>query len=244
MLCFLFCLRCDLRHSNPLDPDNPAAKGTRTVLLEAFVNNGTGEPYVATALAALDKIQEQFKDRIAIIEYHIISAKWNDSLSTQESWARYNQYVKEKFGIPDIFIDGGKFRIQGASSLENFSSRCRQAVETALLEPAYISIEARTMVNSDQLTVPGKIARLGKDRSTGVVLRGFIIEDLGVAGHHHVERQLLTPISIGTLNPGDIKNFTFSASLAANLIRAHCSVVLFAQDEQNQTVYQAIKLRL
>lgn len=240
----LFGWHCTLDHSNPLDPDNPAAKGTRTVLLEAFVNNGTGEPYVATALTALDNIREQFKDRIAIIEYHIVSTKWTDSLSTQESWARYNQYVKENFGIPDLFIDGGKYRIQGASSLENFSSRCRQAIESALLEPAYMTIEARASVEDNRLTVQGKIARLGEERSQAVVLRGFIIENMNFAGHHQVERQLLTPISIGTLNPGNIKNFTFSATLARHLNLERCEIVLFAQDDWSQNVYQAIKVSL
>lgn len=244
MLLAVLSFHCELDHSNPLDPENPGAKGTRVVLIEAFVNNGTGEPYVSIALSALDNIQEQFKHRIAIIEYHITSAKWNDSLSTQESWTRYNQYVKENFGIPDFFIDGGKYRIQGASTIENFSNRCRQAIESALLESAYLSIEASASVNHDQLKVQGKIARLGKEPATGVVLRGFIIENLNCPGHHHVERQLLTPISIGTLNPGHIRDFAFSATLARNLNLERCEIVLFAQDEFSQNVFQAVKVSL
>lgn len=241
-LALITMIHCEIDRNNPLDPKNPASVRNRTVLIEAFVNNGTGQQYVEYALQALDQIGEQFENDVIIIEYHIASSKWIDSLSTSESRVRYNQYTGENFGIPDIFIDGGKFRIQGASSYSSVFNRCRQAVESAIIDKAYLTIEAQTARNGNFLTIDGKIARLGHQSAEHVVIRGVIIEDLpALVDHHHVARQILTPQSIGTLAAGEIESFSMQIELKSCLNFNNSFLVLFAQDEVSNTLYQAAK---
>ncbi|MDM7924458.1 MAG: hypothetical protein QUS35_00390 [bacterium] len=106
----LLCAACELPRDNPLDPRNPDSRRPKRILIEAFVNMRTGEPFDGYAIEALDSLESVYGDRVAVIEYHRNAGGFVTPLHRSENDILYGRYLaaagSDNRGVPDVFVDG------------------------------------------------------------------------------------------------------------------------------------------
>ena len=231
----------DLDRSNPLDPKNPNSQSTKVVLVEAFVSQGTGEPYNDYALEALDKLMRTYNTNVIVLEYHVQAVAGEDPLATDANLAKYRNYELEsdKRASPDVFFSGNVSRVQGASSANVAYSRYEDALLTALNAVSHLTIEAKAKLSGAILSVDVEVARLGSSKASNVTLFMAIIEDLDAAKQHRVVREFLPIETLGTLEAGEIVNAERQIQLSPQLANSNFQVVVFAQNTGSGGVYQA-----
>jgi len=237
----LFGNCADLDRTNPLDPQNPDSKSTKIVLVEAFVSQGTGQPYNDYALQALDKLSQTYNSRAIIIEYHVQAVNGEDPLATENNLTRYHDYVPDpqKRASPDVFFDGKGVNVQGASSSNIVYERYEEALTNALNSVSYVIIEPKAELLGNTFSIKVRVACLGSSAISNVTLYWVIIEDLDESGKHRIVRELLPVEAIGTLEPGEIKNLERQFQIADDISNGNIRAVLFAQDTLSGSVLQA-----
>ena len=239
---YLFVACADLDRSNPLDPKNPGSKNPKIVLVEAFVSQGTDQPYNDYALQALDKLVRTFKSNLIVLEYHVQAVQGNDSLANDSNLNRYKKYVNlsSERASPHVFFSGNLANIQGASTTELAYRRYEDALTAALNGPAHFTIEATAELSATNLTVKTTVARLGSYDAENVTLYLAIIQDLGKDCQHRVVREFLPIETFGAIEAGEIKSANQHFQLTPELAASEFKIIVFAQDAETNSVFHAV----
>jgi hypothetical protein len=170
---------CDLPRDNPLDPKNPSSARPRKILVEAFVNLHTGQPFDAYAVDALDSLAGVYSDRLVIAEVHRNVQQYTTPYHRSENEILYDQYLaalgSDQKGVPDVFVNGTEARIQGAASLEFAFFRIQQAVLAFLSDESAFSLDIRADTNAEGVTPVVSVARLGDQDATDLVVKAMLI---------------------------------------------------------------------
>ncbi|NOZ60400.1 MAG: hypothetical protein GXO74_01835 [Calditrichaeota bacterium] len=240
---FSFC--ADLDRDNVLDPKNSSSRVPRKNLVEVFVNDSTGYPYSHYALDALDDIRSRnsFSDNLLILEYHVENENWNDLYEQSDCLTRYHKYVPDpaERGIPDAFFNGAANRVQGASS-DYVKNRYLEQLAELTEQDAYFQIVGEKTIENNLFRLNLQIAKLGSRSESDLILQAVIIEDKGVARHRAVVRKILSAVTISEINAGEVKSFSFEATLANDEDPSQTFAVVFIQkSDAGREVFQAEK---
>jgi len=248
ILC-LFVFDCaDLDRDNPLDPKNPNSSVDQAILVELFVNNGTGFEYCNYALDAIEKLAQraEFKNNLYVLEYHLTNktSEWLDGYAMDEFNQRYYQYVPNlsERGIPDAMFNGLVNRVQGAS-FENIENRYAEAADQFLGQSCYFYIDAEKQISNNSIQLEVTVARYGKSDTDNIDLNAILYEDMGTTRHHYVTRKILQKQTIAKIKHGEVKSFHFSEQLPQIKNINNLFVLIFLQDQQsaNKEVLQVAK---
>ncbi|MGH7597670.1 MAG: hypothetical protein ACREOI_15065 [bacterium] len=228
----LLLVACEnLERNNPLDPKNPSSERRRVVFVEAFTNDAA--PFSNFALQALDSLAALFpQQQVVIVEHHLPSTKFMDTEALPESDIRYRLLTTADPAVPatvpDIFFNGTKSRVLGASTTGTAMFRYRNAILTEIDKVAHFTIEAQKTISTNRIDIEVTIARLGKDDFSQFAVTAIIAEDLGVAEHHHVVRKILLPENFSGIAAGERKSVDFTTSLpgAVNIRRIQVVVMI------------------
>ena len=240
---FLFLLfSCEeLDRNNPLDPKNPRSESRRMILVEAFVNDAT--PFSSYALSAVDSLAATFSsDQIIIAEHHLPSANFTDMNALPESADRYQGLAPADPAVPDLFFNGAKVRMQGASSAHAASQRYRGGLHHELGGITHFTIAARKNIAASEIQIDATIARLGDSGFPQIAVFALVWEDLGVAGHHHLVRKIFSPEVFSGIAAGETKTVRFAAVLPPRVrdtARLQAAVVIEHDADFGTEVLQA-----
>ncbi len=209
----------DLERDNPLDPANPSSFRESVAVAEAFVNTNpaAGVPYNGEALRALDSLKTIFGDRLLVIQYHRNTRDFTDSLAVEPlAESRYSAYTTEyddrRFkGVPDIFINGPRERIQGASSAAGVSDRALPLINAVLSEECYFTMEADIRAEKGGFSGRVRVARLGNQSAENLSLLFVVTSDQGTAGRYSVSG-MAPPVAVDRLSAGSYRGFDFEVS--------------------------------
>jgi hypothetical protein len=231
---------CDLPRDNPLDPRNPHSQRPKRILLEAFVNLHTGQPYDAYAVEALDSLESVYGNRIAIIEYHRNVGDKVTPYHRSENDILYGNYLEaaksDRRGAPDVFVDGPGGRVQGASSAASVFRRIQQLLLADLPEPGLFTVEARLAVTSGELRPTVTVARLGSSDASGIRIRAVVTARMDDALQKRVAAGFTESAAIGTLRPGETRTVTLPSIPVDARTARECTVLV--TDDGTGTVYQ------
>ncbi len=242
LLVAFFC--SDLERDNILDPKNPNSKADQIVLVELFVNDNTGYNYCETALEAIEALSEDdnYRNKILVLEYHIEKNDLADSFSLPECYDRYASYVPVQAdrGIPDAFFNGKLQRVQGAS-VEMVKDRYQTALSEVSDRKSFFRCEAEKTVNGTVVTINTKIIRLGVRSQKNVNISVVLVEDLGMPQQRFVVRKILPSQVMDIINPGEVRSFAFSGTLSGirNFNNAKAIVFIQNRNEATMEIYQA-----
>ncbi len=233
-------LRCnDLNRSNPLDPANPKSARIQVALIEAFVNDSA--PFSPFALEALTEIASQLNEnKFLILEYHLPSQSYPDTLASPAAKARYDFYVTQDQAVPDIFIDGLRHRIQGAASKSTALKQYQAALTLERHAISHFTIEASSLISDNEFFVEISIARLGEEEFSNFSIRAVAFEDTGEPGHHFVVRSVLPSETIPSIDAGGQIEVTLSTLISAGAKLQHWQVVVFIQQNSNKEILQSV----
>lgn len=248
VLCLIYIQCGDLDRNNPLDPKNPGSQVERGILVEIFVNDGTGFEYCNYALDAIEKLsgREEYKNNLLILEYHLTNrqANWYDDYAKDEFNERYYEYapLTSQRGIPDAMFNGLMQRVQGAS-LEKVEDRYLEAAQKFLGTRAFFRIEADKKIFDNNITLDIVVARLGRTDAVDVDLCVVLYEDLGLPRHRFVVRKILQRQTIPAIKHGKIQSFSFSDQLPRVENNNQLYALVFLQELRGSSkeVYQAAK---
>jgi len=231
--------RCgDLDRSNPLDPKNPMAKRSRTVLVEAFVNT-QGGAVMQAATDGLARLSRDFgSDAFILLEHHVQKTPNTDVLAVEASLTRYYHLARltSEQAIPDVFFDGSARRVQGASDAETAYLRYRSQLEDRLANSAQVTIEAEAHVEDGKLIVTADIAKLGASEVQNVATSVAVVGGLQ-NGDKAVVRELLPAEAIGSLHSDIIQTIRKEVPLQTGWDRSTLAVVVIVERANDQLVY-------
>lgn len=234
---------CDLPRDNPLDPRNPDSRRPRRILIEAFVNLQTGQPFDAYAIEGLDSLEAVYGGRIAIIEYHRNAGGFVTPFHRSENDILYGQYLaaagSDRRGAPDVFVDGSAGRVQGASSAASVFGRIQKIILPGLTEPGLYSIEARLKASGGEIRPSVTLARLGSSDAEGIRVRAVLLSAADEALRKRVAAGFTESAAIGTLRAGETRTVTLPA-MAYNAASVHACVILVS-DDSDKRVWQCEK---
>ncbi len=207
LLAILFWSCDSIPRDNVLDPKNPDSIAPQKVMIEAFVNTGNPEYVNETALQALDSLAERYDGRVVIAEYHRNTRDFTDPYNLEKNELLYQQYVRAfdgVKGVPDIFINGTRQRVQGASTVAFSLLRLETALADEVTANTYFSLGITTEMEDSHIIPVVRIARLGRHEAEEVMLKAVIVRNLGESLLSRVVRESVESHVIRTLNPGEI----------------------------------------
>jgi hypothetical protein len=203
----------DIDRDNVLDPKNPDSYRAQVISLEAFVNTENDQLYNEYMLQALETINDRYPGKIILMQYHRNATGFPDSLTIPENENLYELYVN-KFddlkGVPDVFINGASYRIKGASSTETALARIDAAIQSLLIENTFFTIEPTITLNNSKMLISAKIARLGSESISDIIVRATVTEQIDSDFYTRVVRHMENSNLIPRLQPGEQKEIKFS----------------------------------
>lgn len=236
----LLCAACELPRDNPLDPRNPDSRRPKRVLIEAFVNMRTGEPFDGYAIEALDSLESVYGDRVAVIEYHRNAGGFITPLHRSENDILYGRYLaatgSDNRGVPDVFVDGPAGRSQGASSAASVFVRVQRNLLPQLTEPGLFSVEAALHRSGGEMRPAVTIARLGSSGASGIRVRAVLLSEVEAAPSGRVASGFSESAVIGSLGAGETRTVTLPAMACDAAAVRECVIIIF--DDARQTVFQ------
>jgi hypothetical protein len=235
----------DIPRDNILDPKNPNSYRAQMISIEAFVNTENNQMYNEYMLSAIQTIVDRYPGKIIFLQYHRNTNSFTDSLSIPENEVLYEQYVN-KFddlkGVPDVFINGSTNRIKGASSLETAVERIDSAIQLLLIENTFFTIEPAANRNNSKISLSTKIARLGSESISDIVVRVTITERIDSALFTRVVRYIENSNLIPRLQPGEQKEIKFS-DITLNS-SGDLQAIFTVSSNQNMIVHQIIEVAI
>ncbi len=242
----------EIDRDNILDPKNSSSKRESVLLLEAFINTSPNVPssytYNYDALEAIDSLADIYGDRLIWLEYH-----WNTSAPDKypDQWTLplgeilYTKYTTgfdhgRTKGVPDLFVNGAKNRVQGASSVSNVITRVQKFTSELILQTSQFTIEAEFDVISNRIEGKYRIARLGNRRSDDMIMRIIITENNGSKGKRTVT-QIEHPKPIDNIDAGEFVENDFSLQIDPQKSE---KIMFILMDENGDEVFHAIEKEL
>jgi hypothetical protein len=235
----------DIPRDNVLDPKNPDSYRAQVISLEAFVNTENDQLYNEYMISALETVVDRYPGKVLIMYYHRNTTHFTDSLAIPENEILYEQYIGEfddLKGVPDVFINGSYDRIKGASSVESAIERIDNAIQPLLIENTFFTIEPVVKRDNSKISISTKIARLGSQSTSDVIVRAIVAEELDSNDNSRVVR--FTEISnlIPRLEPGEQKEIKFSD---VSINTSNDLYVLFTvTSSQELVIHQSIEVNV
>jgi hypothetical protein len=233
----------DIPRDNILDPKNPNSYRALVISLEAFVNTENDQQYNENMLSALKSLYSKYDDKVVFMQYHRNTTQFSDNLAIPENEILYEQYLNifdDDKGVPDVFINGTRSRIQGASSVATAFERIENAIQPFLIENTFLTIEPMIQRTNSTLTISTKIARLGSKSISDLIVRSIVAERLDSDVHTRVVRHLENSNLIPLLEPGEQKEITFSDYTITS--ENDLYVVITVTSNDNLRVHQSIEV--
>ncbi len=249
MLIWFLVLSCDdLPRDNLLDPKNSSGYRESVVLIEAFVNTYNPYQYNEFTLEALDEIENIYGNRVVIAEYHrnitLTDTIYPDPYHNVKNEQLYRQYVDAadpgSIGVPDVFINGYRNRIQGASSSAAARDRISKIVGNLVIEKNEYTIESEVHVNGSGIRANCRIARLGYQSADEMMLKMILINKYGEEGLKRVVDDISIPVTIAGLDAGSY----IEKDIVQDFINKPDAVIIALTSEDGLIIYQAIKIDL
>ncbi len=233
----------DLERANPLDPKNPASQRTETVLVESFVNQ-SGGAYIASSLAAFDRLLKEYgSEAFVYLEHHIEQTPGTDANALDASLNRYKVFVPEtaEQGIPDVFFNGLQGRVQGASDADAAYLRYSKELEKELGRQCHFTIEAKATLKARKLTVAAQIARLGNEQAGDIVIYAAVLSQVS-GSIRSIVKTFVTVDAFEKINNGEIKSVNREIDIPGGWNTDDLQVVVFVQNSRDLYIYQTVKL--
>ncbi len=231
--------------SNPLDPKNPMAKRSRTVLVEAFVN-AQGGTVMQAALDGLARLSRDFgSDAFILLEHHVQKTPDTDALAVEASLTRYYHLARlaSEQAIPDVFFDGSVGRVQGASDAEIAYLRYRAELEDRLAVSAQVTIEAEAHVEGDKMIISADIAKLGAAEVTNAATSIAVVGGLPNSSQM-VVREMLPAETLGSLHSDIIQSIRKEVPVQASWNPSTLAAVVIVERANDQLVYHCASVPL
>jgi hypothetical protein len=177
------------------------------------------------------------------MQYHRNSTYFTDSLAIPENELLYEQYLK-KFddlkGVPDVFINGTVDRIKGASSVEGAVERIDNAIQHLLIENAFFTIEPTVKRNNSSVSLSTKIARLGTELASDIIVRATVTERINSGIDSRVVRYMENSNLIPRIEPGEQREIKFSDLILDS--NNNLYAVFTVTSNQNSIIHQSIEV--
>jgi len=246
MLCFtlaIFSACKDIPRDNLLDPKNPDSYRAQMISLEAFVNTENDQMYNEYMLSALKIIADRYPGKVVVAQYHRNTISYTDSLAIPENETLYEKYINKYDalkGVPDVFINGSLYRIKGSSSIDSAVDRVDAAMQSLLIENSFFTIEPTVVKNDSKISLSAKIARLGSQSISDIIVTASITEQIDSENNTRVVRNIENSNLIPRLQPGEQKEIKFSDIPVNNEANLH---ILFAvKSSESMIVHQSIEV--
>ncbi len=235
----------DIPRDNVLDPKNPDSYRAQVISLEAFVNTDNGQQYNQYMLSALKTIVERYPGKLTFAQYHRNVGSFEDSLEIIENENLYEQYVNQfdgLKGVPDVFINGSVYRVKGASSVEAAIERIDTAIQPLLIENTFFTIEPTVTRSNSKISISTKIARLGSESISDIIVRATVTEQIDSGLYTRVVRYMKNSNLIPRLQPGEQKEIKYSDFPIE--LSADYQVIFTVTSNQSLIVHQSIEVVL
>jgi len=247
-LCFtlaIFSACKDIPRDNLLDPKNPDSYRAQMISFEAFVNTENEQMYNEYMLSALKTIVDRYPGKVVMAHYHRNTISYTDSLTIPENETLYEKYINKYDalkGVPDVFINGSLYRIKGASSVDSAVDRIDSAIQSLLIENSFITIEPTVVKNDSKISISTKIARLGPQSISDIIVTATVTEQIDSENNTRVVRNIENSNLIPRLQPGEQKEIKFS-DITVNG-DANLQVMFTVKSSQSMIVHQSIEVAI
>jgi len=233
----------DIPRDNVLDPKNPDSYRAQVISLEAFVNTNNDQMYNEYMLSALQTITNRYPGKLILMQYHRNTINFTDSLAIPENEILYEQYLNtfdNLKGVPDVFVNGSYDRIKGASSEEAAVERIDNAIQPLLIENTFFTIEPNVRRNDSNVSISTKIACLGSESISDVVVRATVTEKIDSDLKSRIVRYIENSNLIPRLEPGEQKEIKFSDQTFSSSSELY--VIFTVTSDQTLNVHQSIEV--
>jgi len=239
----------DIPRDNILDPKNPSGTRPQIISLEAFVNTNIEIPfdYNFQLLEALNQLESKYEHQIVILEYHRNVQNYIDPDHSIENEALYTKYVDyaqpDSKGVPDVFINGTKVRVQGAYDAAGSTKiRLEQAIEPLLIRNSSYAIEPKINKISAGYEISAIIARLGTSTGINLLVKAVFISQDENEYQRRVVKLIYKSNVITEIEPGEIKEVNFP--VYQKIDQNPGSVIFFITSDDEVQIYQTLKVDL
>jgi hypothetical protein len=252
LLLSLVLISCaDIPRDNILDPKNLSSTRSQIISIEAFVNTSSDIPpeidYNYQLIDALNQLENKYRDKIIILEYHRNVQEYIDPDYSIENESLYSKYILHvapgSKGVPDVFINGTTARIQGAFDAGGTTKiRLEQAIEPLLIRNSHFALEPKIESSSSGYNISVKIARLGENEANNILVKAVYISKDDDSYHQRVVKSISKSNIISKIEAGEVKEVNFPSYQPFDQNRE--SVIFFVTSEDEVQVYQSIKVDL
>lgn len=241
VLFILLLIGCqNIPRDNPLDPKNPESYASLNILIEAFVNTANPYRYNEHVLRALDSIYTSYPNRIAIAEYHRNTQYYSDTYHRTENETLYNLYLEDfetaVKGLPDVFINGTSYRIQGASSIESARLRLEDIISAEIIKNCSFLLELDYTIDNDQIIAEITLAPLHNNSSSDILVKAVLTAQYDTNYHKRVVNNSVKGNLIPNIEAGESKVVTLPGMKINASEKTHLIVFITSEDEK--TIYQ------
>jgi len=215
-------------------------------MIEAFVNLRTGLPYDEYMVDALDSLADLYPDLVVIAEYHRNVQDFLTPYHRDENEVLYQHYLdaigSNLKGLPDVFINGTGFRIQGAADEASAFFRLQEIVLPLLSASAAFSIEIEATASGDQVTPRVTLARLGNSDAENLLVKAVLVSKIAEPRYARVVTGAATGTEIGRLNRGQILKISLPAVRTGDSVPHE--LIAYVCDRDEKMIYQVEKIRI
>lgn len=178
----------DLPRDNLLDPKNEDSYSESPVLIEAFVNTAYTEVnYNFWSLEALNDIEAFYQERVLIVEYHRDIRAGDSTYRDPFSNSKYDDLQQEYVNaagsapraLPDIYLNGDRGRVLGASSAVSVYNRLSPLLAELADEKSEYTLEIDLNTTGNNINIHYRLARLGNRAATDLRLNLIFVKDHG-----------------------------------------------------------------
>lgn len=252
LVLFVFVSCDDIDRDNVLDPKNPASERPQVIAVEAFVNtnNTIPNPYNEHLLNALDQLESIYGDKITVAEFHrSILPDYPDTYSLNANEILYGQYYNYFLnldpntikGVPDVYINGTEFRVQGASSAASVLLRLQHVIDPLISQNAYFTIEENITNEGNEYKILVNIARLGSTDAADIMVKAVIINQFDNDLHERVVTNNLKSQEIRNISNGEIKEIDLGD---VSILPVNSEVIIMITSADELQIFQSKKVDL
>ena len=244
---FLFLLLgCEIPRDNPLDPKNPDSYRARKIMVEAFVNTENNQQFNQYMLSALDALLDTYPDRLIVAEYHRNTEAYTDRYHSNDNELLYQHYLdginSDLKGVPDVFINGIQYRIQGASSVESATFRLQEALSREIPGNCHYTLELAYEIQNDRLIPHITLARLGSQNTRDILIKAVLVSKFDNVYHQRVARGIVRSNTIPELKHGEFRTFVLPELPLDPSVEN--TLIAYVTDQSELTIYQSEILQI
>lgn len=230
----------------PVKANSTATTEPRTVLVEIFTS--TGCSVCPNTDKALSKLADEYKTKLAVLEYHVDTGEGGDPFITEHSDERWSYYYTRSgvvnytkpLGTPTGIVDGVIEHSGSTGSEEGDYKVYKEDIDSRLNVSTSINIRVAHSIDGNKGNINVYVKAVDTVSKSNLRLRFVVFEDNvyyedgkhGGPYYRFIVRDVLSEEQLA-ISKGEVKTFIKTFTVDSDWNKDELGIVVFVQTDEN-----------